>query len=110
MKALCPGLRLVMQFVHPIESFGIRTHPLTSEGPDVDTKSNNCIGCQLMMVYFKILQNLSYYVIKREPKPRSEEAFKHNNFIILRLWNHFLASKTNKLTLGFTKVTPISSL
>jgi hypothetical protein len=62
MKAICPGLRLVMQLVHPIESFGIRTHPLASEGQDIDTKSNNCIGCQLMKVYFKILQNLSYYI------------------------------------------------
>jgi hypothetical protein len=70
MKAICHGLRLVMQLVHPAESFGIRTHPLASEGPYVDTMSNNCIGCQLMKVYFKILQNLSYYIIEREPKPR----------------------------------------
>jgi hypothetical protein len=85
MKAIYPGLRLVMQLVHPAESFGIMTHPLASEGLDVDTKSNNCVGCQLMKVYFKILQNLSYHIIEREPKPRPEEAFKHNNFIILRL-------------------------
>jgi hypothetical protein len=63
MKAICPGLRLVMQLVHLIESLGIRTHPLALGGPDVDTKSNNCIGCQLMKVYFKVLQNLSYYII-----------------------------------------------
>jgi hypothetical protein len=26
-----------MQLGHPVESFGIRTHPLASEGPNVDT-------------------------------------------------------------------------
>jgi hypothetical protein len=58
-----------------------------------------------MKVYFKILQNLSYHIIERELKPCPEEAFKHNNFIILWLWNHFFASKTNEPTLGFSKVT-----
>jgi hypothetical protein len=110
MKAICPSFHLVMQLVHLAESFGIRTHPLALEGLDVDTKSNNCVGCQLMKVYFKILQNLSYHIIEREPKPHPEEAFKHNNFIILWLWNHFFASKTNKPTLGFSKVTQFFSL
>jgi hypothetical protein len=87
MKAICPGLRLVLQLVDPTKSFGIRTHPLASKGPDVDTKSNNCIGCQLMKVYFKVLQYLSYYIIKRESKPCSEEALEHNNFLLLfRVW------------------------
>jgi hypothetical protein len=63
MKTIRSFLRLVMQLVHPTESFGIRTHTLALEGPNVETKSNDCIGCQLMKVYFKVLQNLSYYIL-----------------------------------------------
>jgi hypothetical protein len=54
-KAICSSLRLVVKFVHPVESFGIRIHSLASESPYVDTKSNNSIGGQLMKVYFKVL-------------------------------------------------------
>jgi hypothetical protein len=55
MKTLHSGLRLIVQLVHPTESFGIGTHTLASESPYVDTKSNGCIRCQLMKVYLKIL-------------------------------------------------------
>jgi hypothetical protein len=55
MKAICPGLRLIMQLVHSAESFGICTHPLASEGPDIDAESNNSVGSQLMKIYLKIL-------------------------------------------------------
>jgi hypothetical protein len=43
MKTICLGLRLVVQFMHSRECFGIWAHPLASEGPDEDTKSNNGI-------------------------------------------------------------------
>jgi hypothetical protein len=55
MKTIRSGLRLVVQLVHLVESFSIRTHTQASERPYVDTKSNDCIGCQLMDVYLKIL-------------------------------------------------------
>jgi hypothetical protein len=76
MKTISFGLRLVVQLVHPVESFGIGTHTLASEIPYVDTKSNDCIWCQLMKVYLKNFQNFSNHLMQRETKSCPEGVFK----------------------------------
>jgi hypothetical protein len=62
-KAICPGLRLIVQLVHSAETFSIGTYALASESPYVNTQPDNGIWCQLMKIYLKPLQNLSYYII-----------------------------------------------
>jgi hypothetical protein len=42
-KAIRSGLRLVVQLMHPTESFSISTHTLASESPYVNTESNDGI-------------------------------------------------------------------
>jgi hypothetical protein len=83
MKTICSGLRLILQLVHPAESFGIGTHTLASEGPYVDSKCNDCIGCQLMKVYLKIFQNFSNHLMQEEIKSCREEAFKNYDFSVI---------------------------
>jgi hypothetical protein len=54
-KAICSGLRLVVQLVHSAEGFNICAHPLASEGPNGDAEPNDSVRSQLMKIYFKIL-------------------------------------------------------
>jgi hypothetical protein len=42
---------------------GIWAHPLALEGPDEDAKPNNGVRGQLMMIYFKILQDFPYHLV-----------------------------------------------
>jgi hypothetical protein len=44
MKAICPGLCLIVQLVHSAEGFNIWAHPLASKGPDKDAEPNNGVG------------------------------------------------------------------
>jgi hypothetical protein len=55
MKTICPGLRLIVQLMHSIESFGIWSHPLASKGLDKDIEPKNSIRGQLMKIYFEVL-------------------------------------------------------
>jgi hypothetical protein len=104
MKAICPGLRLIMQLMHSAESFGIWTHPLASEGLDIDAESNNGVGSQLMKIYFEVHYNYPYHFIQGESQPYSEEALENDNFILLRLCDSLFSSKSNKFTLSFSKI------
>ena len=55
MKTICPGLCLIVQLMHTVESFGIWAHPLALKGPDKDVEPNNDVRGQLMKIYFEIL-------------------------------------------------------
>jgi hypothetical protein len=52
-KTICPGLCLIVQLVHAVESFGIRAHSLASKGLDKGAEPNNSVRGQLMKIYFK---------------------------------------------------------
>jgi hypothetical protein len=105
MKTICPGLRLIMQFMYPAKSFGISIHTLASQSPYKNTEPNNSIGCQLMKVYLKVLQNLPYHVIQGEPKSCSEEALENDNFVLFWFQNNFLPSKPDKLAFSLPEIT-----
>jgi hypothetical protein len=104
MQTVCPGLRLVVQLVHSAKCFGIRAHPLASEGPDKDTKPNNGVRGKLMEIYFKKFQDFPYHLIQRESKSYSRKTLEDHHFIILRRWGGFFSGKSNKFPFSFAKV------
>jgi hypothetical protein len=71
-----------MKFMYPAEPFGVSTLSLASESPDVNTESDNGVRGQLMEVDLKLLQNLTYHLVKGEPKSSPEEAFEDYDFIL----------------------------
>jgi hypothetical protein len=90
--------------MHSAKPFVIHTFALALESPYVNTEPNNGIQCQLMEIYFKPFQNLPYHIVQGEPKPCSEEAFKHNDLIFLWLWNYFFLSKADQFIIAFPKI------
>jgi hypothetical protein len=43
MQPISPSFCLIMKFVHSAEAFGKWFHPLASEGPDINAKSNDSV-------------------------------------------------------------------
>jgi hypothetical protein len=60
-KTISSGLRLIVQFMHLAEPFGICAFTLALESPYVDIEPDNGIQCQLMEIYFKSFQKLLLY-------------------------------------------------
>jgi hypothetical protein len=80
-----------MKLMYPAEPFGVSTLSLASESPDVNAESNNGLRGQLMEVDLKLLKNLTYHLIKGEPKSSPKEAFEDYDFIL------FLALESSPL-------------
>ena len=82
MKAICPGLRLIVQLVHAAEGFVIWVHPLASEGLDEDAEPNDSVRSQLMKIDFVIFQNFPNHFVQWKPQSRSEETPENYHLII----------------------------
>jgi hypothetical protein len=50
MQPVCSSLRLIVQFMHSAECFGIWVHPLAPKGPNEDVEPNDSIRGQLMKI------------------------------------------------------------
>jgi hypothetical protein len=97
MQPVFSSLRLVMQLMHSVESFGIRVYSLASESPDEDTEPNDGIRGQLMKINFVIIQNFPNHLVQGKPQSRSEEILENYHLIIFRCRSGFFPGKTNQL-------------
>jgi hypothetical protein len=94
-QAVSPRLCLLMKLMYPVEPFGVSALSLASESLDLYAELDNGVQGQLMEVDLKLLQNLTYHLIKREPNSCPEEALEYYNFIFFWLRNSLLFSKAD---------------
>ena len=90
MQPILSGLSLVMQLMYSTEAVGKRLHRLASESPDINTKSDNGVRCQLMKIDPKPLQHIRNHSIQRKSQPSFQKTLENNYFILFWLRGSFL--------------------
>src|SRR5688572_24064602 len=110
MQSIFSGLSLVMQLMNSTEAVGKRLHRLASESPDINTKPDNGVRCQLMKIDPKPLQHIRNHPIQRKPQPSFQKTLENNYFILFWLRGSFLPPEAKQLLLIFTEIARLHHL